>query len=282
MPRAALEQAAARSGRYLGLLGPGLVLLVATILRFVNIGSPGVLIFDETFYVKDAWTLVHLGYEANWPASTAVGKPLDVNGLFQAGQVNIYTHVGEYIAHPPLGKWIIGLGELLAGGAQNPISWRVSVAVIGVLAVALVMLVAHRLFATQLVTLVAGGLMAIDNQAIVMSRVALLDNMVMFFALAAFWCVLEDRGLDGTPLRPLADAAAARHRLVGADAALAAVAARRGRRARRLHRREVVGPLLRGVLRRLPHRRGHDAPPPRGHPLLVQRRPAEAGVGHRR
>jgi dolichyl-phosphate-mannose--protein O-mannosyl transferase len=189
-----LQRTGARRSRYLDLLGPGLVLLVATILRFVNIGSPGVLIFDETFYVKDAWSLVHLGYEANWPSSTAVGKPLDVNGLFQAGQVNIYTHAGEYIAHPPLGKWIIGLGELLAGGAQNPISWRVSVAVIGVLAVALVMLVAHRMFATRLVTLVAGGLMAIDNQAIVMSRVALLDNMVMFFALLAFWCVLEDRG----------------------------------------------------------------------------------------
>jgi dolichyl-phosphate-mannose-protein mannosyltransferase len=192
--RAARTRTTMRPSRYLGVLGPGLVLVVATILRFVNLGSPGVLVFDETFYVKDAWTLVHLGYEANWPSTDATGKTLDVNGLFQGGQVDVFTHTAEYVAHPPLGKWIIGLGELLAGGAQNPVGWRIGVAVIGVLAVALLMLVAHRMFQTPLVTLVAGGLMAIDNQAIVLSRISLLDNMVMFFALAGFACVLEDRG----------------------------------------------------------------------------------------
>ena len=164
---------------------------------------PGDLIFDETFYVKDAWSLVHLGYEANWPSSTAVGQAARRRtACSRPARWTSTPHAGEYIAHPPLGKWIIGLGELLAGGAQNPISAGASsVAVIGVLAVALLMLVAHRMFATRLVTLVAGGLMAIDNQAIVMSRVALLDNMVMFFALARLRCVLEDRGWTRTPLR---------------------------------------------------------------------------------
>ncbi len=162
------------------------MLVVAALARFWSLGAPGTLNFDETYYVKDAWSLVHLGYEGSWLAA-------DANALFQSGQVNGFSASAEYVAHPPLGKWIIGLGELAAGGAQNSAGWRLSVAIVGVLAVALLMVVAHRLFRNALVTTVAGGLFAIDTQAIVMSRVSLLDNMVMFFALAAFACLIEDR-----------------------------------------------------------------------------------------
>lgn len=165
--------------------GPLGVLIVAALARFWSLGAPGTLNFDETYYVKDAWSLLHLGYEGSWPA--------DANALFQSGHPNGFSAAAQYVAHPPLGKWIIGLGELAAGGAQNSAGWRLSVAIVGVLAVGLLMLVAHRLFRNALVTTIAGGLFAIDTQAIVMSRVALLDNMVMFFALAAFACLIEDR-----------------------------------------------------------------------------------------
>ncbi|MDQ1530739.1 MAG: dolichyl-phosphate-mannose-protein mannosyltransferase [Microbacteriaceae bacterium] len=173
-----------RRTRRRGWLGPAVVLVVAALTRFWAIGVPGVFIFDETYYVKDAWSLVHLGYEGSWPKNA--------DAAFQAGHLDLFTKAASYVAHPPLGKWIIGLGELLTGGA-NPVGWRLSVAIVGVLAVALVMLVTHRMFATPVVTTVAGGLFAIDNQAILMSRVGLLDNMVMFFGLAAFACILEDR-----------------------------------------------------------------------------------------
>lgn len=165
--------------------GPLGVLIVAALARFWSLGAPGTLNFDETYYVKDAWSLLHLGYEGMWPDKA--------DAAFEAGHVNGFLTTPSYVAHPPLGKWIIGLGELAAGGAQNSAGWRLSVAVVGVLAVALLMVVAHRLFRNALVTTVAGGLFAIDTQAIVMSRVALLDNMVMFFALAAFACLIEDR-----------------------------------------------------------------------------------------
>ena len=49
---------------------PIAVTLLAAILRLWNLGAPHTLVFDETFYVKDAWTLVNLGYEAKWPAET--------------------------------------------------------------------------------------------------------------------------------------------------------------------------------------------------------------------
>ena len=176
--------------------GPSAVLLIAAVARLAGLGYPKGLVFDETYYVKDAWSLIHLGYEATWPGPTDPGFPTgfsSTDAAFAAGNVNFYNHAPSLIAHPPLGKWIIGLGEQLAGGATNSYGWRLSVAVVGILAVALLMVIAHRMFHTALVTTIAGGLFAIDNQAIVMSRVGLLDNMVMFFALAGFACVLEDR-----------------------------------------------------------------------------------------
>ena len=176
--------------------GPPAVLLIAAVSRLVGLAYPPKLVFDETYYVKDAWTLWHLGYEGTWPGTPKDGVPAgfaNADAAFAAGHVDFYSATAQYIAHPPLGKWIIALGEVAAGGAQNPYGWRLSVAVVGILAVALVMLVAHRMFATPLVTTLAGGFFAIDNQAIVMSRVGLLDNIVMLFALAGFACVLEDR-----------------------------------------------------------------------------------------
>src|SRR5690606_38048436 len=65
--------------------------------------------------------------------------------------------------------------------------------IIGILAVGLLMVVAHLLFKSVLLTTIAGLLMAIVGNAIVMSRVALLDNSLMFFALLGALFVLLDR-----------------------------------------------------------------------------------------
>ncbi|WP_437585101.1 dolichyl-phosphate-mannose--protein mannosyltransferase [Paramicrobacterium sp. CJ85] len=164
--------------------GPIAVLVLAAVLRLWNLGSPHALVFDETFYVKDAWSLWNNGYESTWPD--------DADERFASGQTDIFSSTGSYVVHPPLGKWLIGLGMAVMG-ADSSVGWRISTAVVGILAVALVMFIAHRLFGSRLLTLVAGGLMAIDGHAIVMSRVALLDNTVMFFALCGFACVLLDR-----------------------------------------------------------------------------------------
>ena len=37
------------------------------VLRFWRLGSPRAVVFDETYYAKDAWSLLQLGYEGNWP-----------------------------------------------------------------------------------------------------------------------------------------------------------------------------------------------------------------------
>ena len=59
--------------------GPILVTLVAAVLRFWNLGHPQSIVFDETYYVKDAWTLLQNGYESAWPEGAnedfAAGDP---------------------------------------------------------------------------------------------------------------------------------------------------------------------------------------------------------------
>jgi len=164
--------------------GPIAVTLLAAVLRLVRLGDPRSLVFDETFYVKDAWTLLHLGYEASWPDNA--------DKAFNAGNVDIYTNNGSYVAHPPLGKWLIALG-LRVFGAQDTVGWRISTAIVGILAVFLLVVIARRLFNSTLLATIAGGLFAIDGHAIVMSRTALLDNFVMLFTLLAFGAILLDR-----------------------------------------------------------------------------------------
>lgn len=164
--------------------GPIAVTLLAAVLRLVRLGDPRSLVFDETFYVKDAWTLLHLGYEASWPDNA--------DRAFNAGNVDIYTKSGSYVAHPPLGKWMIALG-LQVFGAEDTVGWRISTAVVGILAVFLLVIIARKLFNSTLLATIAGGLFAIDGHAIVMSRTALLDNFVMIFTLLGFGAILLDR-----------------------------------------------------------------------------------------
>ena len=172
------------ANRWVRLAGPALVVLLAAILRFWNLGHPGTLVFDETFYVKDAWSLFNNGYESTWPD--------DADARFAAGQSNIFTTGASFVVHPPLGKWLIALGMALFG-ADNPFGWRFATALVGVLAVVLLMLIARKLFDSWLLATIAGFLFAIEGNAIVMSRVALLDNYVMLFALLGFGAVLMDR-----------------------------------------------------------------------------------------
>jgi dolichyl-phosphate-mannose-protein mannosyltransferase len=166
------------------LLGPIVVTLVAAVLRLWNLGDPARLVFDEHYYVKDAYALSRLGYPATW----RVGSDIQ----FAYGNVNDYQLKGEFVAHPPLGKWIISFG-MDALGPADPVGWRISDAVVGILAVVLLMAIAYRLFRSRTLATIAGLLMAIDGNAIVMSRVGMLDNFVMFFALLGFGAILLDR-----------------------------------------------------------------------------------------
>ncbi len=164
--------------------GPLLVTLVAGLLRFWKLDQPHAVIFDETYYAKDAWALVNQGYEGSWP------KDVDKQILNDPSSVPIPTDPG-YVVHPPVGKWIIGLGEQLFG--FTPFGWRFMVAVLGTISVLLLCRIGRRLFRSTFLGCLAGLLLAVDGLHFVMSRTALLDLIVMFFVLAAFGCLVVDR-----------------------------------------------------------------------------------------
>jgi dolichyl-phosphate-mannose--protein O-mannosyl transferase len=164
--------------------GQYIVIALAAFLRLFSLQHPGNLVFDETYYVKDAWTLTNLGYESTWKPGS--------DDAWANGNPSTYNTDGSFVVHPPLGKLLIGLGLHLFN-PENPASWRIVNALFGVAAVWLVMQVAYKLMGNRSWAMVAGFLFAIDGVAIVMSRIALLDGFLMFFALLAFYFLLLDR-----------------------------------------------------------------------------------------
>ena len=143
-----------------------LIIAFALILRLWRLNLPKGYIFDEVYYAKNANSLIRNGVELN-----AQGQ-------------------AEFIVHPPLGKWLIGIGIKVFGNAE--FGWRISAAVIGTLSVVLIYLITKELFKSVFLSNIAAALMAFDGLALVMSRVALLDIFLMFFILLAFYFLIKN------------------------------------------------------------------------------------------
>ncbi|GAA3767003.1 phospholipid carrier-dependent glycosyltransferase [Microbacterium kribbense] len=181
---AARVRASAVRSRRIDVLAPVLVTLLAGILRLWNLGHPHALVFDETYYVKDAWSQWVLGFPANWPSDADAG--------FITGKTDAFLSTGSFVVHPPLGKWIIGVG-MWAFGPDSSTGWRISAALLGTATVLLVYLLAHRLTRSTVFAAVAGLLMAVSGLGIVLSRVSLLDIFLTFFSVLAFLFAVLDR-----------------------------------------------------------------------------------------
>ena len=150
------------------------ITLVAAALRFVSLGRPVELVFDEIFYARDACWYV-LGTEQACGITDLASR-----------------------AHPPLGKWLIGAG--IAAFGYDPFGWRVAVAVAGTLTVALVYLLAWRLLrghaagvGVTVGAAVAAGFLALDLLHLVHSRVAMLDALIVLFVVGSVLAIVLDR-----------------------------------------------------------------------------------------
>lgn len=160
----------------------GAITLVAAIVRFVRLGVPQSLVFDEVYYVTEGWSISNQGYE---------GQLADPDrDLFAQGQVDLYSTLGKYVVHPPLGKYLIGWAMHL--DPSQAWTWRLAVAIAGTLAVPLLYLATRLLFRRIPLAAVAAAFLAIDGHAIVTSRVSILDGLLMFFVLAGFTCFVLD------------------------------------------------------------------------------------------
>ncbi|MDV2977654.1 dolichyl-phosphate-mannose--protein mannosyltransferase [Pseudarthrobacter oxydans] len=166
------------------LLVPVLTALAGGILRFVRLEAPPKLVFDETYYVKDAYSYLVSGYERGWPDKA--------NDAFNAGNPGVLLDSPEYVVHPPVGKWMIAAGMGIFG-PDNPFGWRFAAALTGTLSILLLSLIALKLFRSLPLAGAAGLLLAVDGHHLVMSRTSLLDIFLMFWVLAAFGFLLLDR-----------------------------------------------------------------------------------------
>jgi dolichyl-phosphate-mannose-protein mannosyltransferase len=180
-----------------GWAGPLLITAFGGFLRFWRLGTPHAVVFDETYYVPDSYSILRYGVEIN--------HAHNVNELLARGSTHIFTSGGEFVAHPPLGKVAMAAGEWLFG--LTPFGWRFAVAVAGTLAILLTARIARRMTRSTMLGCVAGLLMALDGLELVLSRTAILDMFVTFWVLAAFGMLVLDR--DASRARIAAAAAAA-------------------------------------------------------------------------
>ncbi|WP_203978338.1 dolichyl-phosphate-mannose--protein mannosyltransferase [Planotetraspora silvatica] len=179
-----------------GWLGPLLVTAFGAYLRFFRLGEPKAVVFDETFYAKDAYALIRFGVEQSTLGTTE--NPIADTRLL-AGNTDVFvrcppqplSECASYIAHPPLGKWMIGLGEFLFG--MTPFGWRVMAALVGSLSILILARTARRMTRSTLLGCLAGFLLALDALEFTSSRFALLDVFLMFWILAGFACLVVDR-----------------------------------------------------------------------------------------
>ncbi|QCC78784.1 phospholipid carrier-dependent glycosyltransferase [Nocardioides daphniae] len=164
--------------------GAALLALFAFVLRVFRIGEPSSFAFDETYYAKHGWSLVHHGYARSY-VEGADAKIL-------TGQTDgIWLDTPEMIVHPEVGKWLFGLGELVFG--MDPTGWRMASAIIGSLMVLVMCRFATRVTGSVFLGLLAGLLLSLDGLHLVLSRLALLDIVLAFFMLLGVHCVVADR-----------------------------------------------------------------------------------------
>jgi dolichyl-phosphate-mannose-protein mannosyltransferase len=184
-----------------GWAGPVLVMLFGGFLRFYRLSQPDAVVFDETYYVPDADSILHHGVELQHYSY--------VNNMLVRGDPDIFLKLhgqfqGEIVAHPPLGKIMMAVGQWMFG--LTPFGWRFMVALIGTVSILMLARIVRRMTRSTMLGCIAGLLMGLDGLELVLSRTAILDIFVMFWVLAAFGLLVIDR--DQTIAR-LEEAAAA-------------------------------------------------------------------------
>jgi dolichyl-phosphate-mannose-protein mannosyltransferase len=170
------------------------VMLLALFLRLWKLGTPKEFSFDETYYAKDAWSMLNHGYVRGY-VDKANDKILDGKTM------GVWKDDPSMVVHPEAGKWLIAMGEKAFG--MDPFGWRVASAIVGSLMVLVMCRLVRRLTGSTLLGCVAGLLLCFDGMHLVLSRLALLDIFLSFFLLVAVTCLVIDR--DWTRARMVAE-----------------------------------------------------------------------------
>lgn len=175
---------------------------LAFFLRWWKLGTPHQFSFDETYYAKDAWSMLNNGYVRTYVEDAD-------KTILNGKATGLWTDDPSMVVHPEVGKWLIALGEKAFG--MDPFGWRIASVVIGSLMVLLMCRFVRRVSGSTALGLVGGLLLALDGLQLVLSRLALLDIFLAFFILLGVHCVVADRqwfrarlarGASGALFRP--------------------------------------------------------------------------------
>ncbi len=131
-------------------------LTIAT--RLPHLSRPDAFVFDEVYYAPDAADIIRRGVETGG------------------------------VVHPPLGKWLIGLG--IEAHGFTAVGWRLGALVAGGLVVVLTYLAARQLVSNRWLCAMAGVLVVLDGIMYTSGRAAMLDIFVALFTMLAVWCTL--------------------------------------------------------------------------------------------
>jgi dolichyl-phosphate-mannose-protein mannosyltransferase len=165
------------------------ITLLAFLMRLHRLGEPHRFAFDETYYAKDAWSLLNFGYVRDYPDEI---DGTSVDDLILGGRTTgVWEDIPSMEVHPEVGKWLIALGEWAFG--MNPFGWRIASAVVGALMILVLIRLTRRLTGSTMLGLTAGLLLSFDGLHFVLSRLALLDIFIAFFLLCGVTCVVNDR-----------------------------------------------------------------------------------------
>lgn len=178
--------------RQVGWLAPIGLMLLAFGLRLVHLGTPKRFAFDETYYAKDAWSLLNNGYVQTYLTDVDGNAKTDINADILAGHTDqVWTGDPSLAVHPDVGKWLIALGEKAFG--MDPFGWRIASAVAGALMVLVICRLVRRMTGSTMLGCVAGILLMLDGLHFVLSRLALLDIFLALFMLCGVACLVADR-----------------------------------------------------------------------------------------
>jgi len=148
--------------------------VISAVLRLIWLDKPpGLLIFDETYYVNVARIILKLPQQPNV-------FPNAVPGIDSVNQ-----------EHPLLAKLMIALSMSIIG--DNGWGWRIPSVIFGLLSIFVLYLLLKKTAKNPLIALMGTLLFSFDTLVFVHSRIATLDIFVLGFMLLGFYWYFSDR-----------------------------------------------------------------------------------------
>jgi len=160
------------------------ILLLASLLRFINLGHPPVYIFDEVYHAFTAREYIAGHIEAwEWWTTPPEG-------------------VAYEWTHPGVAKYGMVLGMLLFG--ENSFGWRFGSAALGVISILGLYLLVFSLTKNKSTALLSAFLVSIEGTHIAQSRIAMNDIYMLTFYIWALYAAVTSRWKSAAILYGLA------------------------------------------------------------------------------